>query len=70
MVSPRYLLLAAVATSSLFVGGCSTTLVQYLPQGDVTTCDASWPGLWKGTSPTAENPSTGRGWKSAPIANS
>jgi len=28
------------------LAGCSTTLVQQLPAGNVTTCDPAWPGLW------------------------
>lgn len=37
------LLAAAVALQS----GCSTTLVESLPLGKVTRCDAAWPGRWK-----------------------
>ncbi len=59
MVPSRVLLWAALALSPTFLAGCSTTLVQYLPQGDVTTCDAGWPGLWKGTSPGSETGESG-----------
>ena len=39
------------ASLLLVASGCSTTLVQYLPAGDQTTCDAAWPGLWKAAAP-------------------
>ncbi len=48
------LLLAVLGLGSTLLSGCSTTLVQYLPQGEVTTCDAGWPGLWKGSAPGSE----------------
>jgi len=35
-------------TAILAVSGCSTTLVESLPVGKTTTCDAAWPGRWKG----------------------
>jgi hypothetical protein len=42
------LLLAIIA---LATGGCSTTLVESLPVGKTTTCDAAWPGRWKAMEP-------------------
>lgn len=42
-----------IALASLGLGACSTTLVETLPAGKRTTCDASWPGRWVVTS---ENP--------------
>ncbi len=48
------LLLGAVAC--VLASGCSSTLVQYLPAGDKTTCDASWPGLWRATNGDGKKP--------------
>ena len=39
------LLLMAIAIA--VQSGCSTTLVESLPIGKVTHCDAAWPGRWK-----------------------
>jgi len=50
-LSTLFFLLALVS-----LGGCSTTLVQQLPAGDITTCDPAWPGLWKATSRDDDKP--------------
>lgn len=41
---PVLLLLCAILAST----GCSVTLVESLPIGSVTNCDAAWPGTWRG----------------------
>jgi hypothetical protein len=41
------LLLLLMATAILTMSGCSTTLVEALPTGKTTRCDAAWPGRWK-----------------------
>ncbi len=46
----------ALVLALVGLGACSTTLVQQLPAGDVTTCDPAWPGLWKATSSAADKP--------------
>lgn len=39
---------SVVITLSIVLGsGCSTTLVESLPVGRNTVCDAAWPGSWK-----------------------
>lgn len=40
------LLLVALGVMVL-LQGCSTTLVESLPGGSITTCDAAWPGAWR-----------------------
>ncbi|HEY2344483.1 MAG TPA: hypothetical protein VGH80_01220 [Xanthomonadaceae bacterium] len=42
------LLFLALALVLLATSGCSTTLVESLPVGSVSTCDAAWPGTWRG----------------------
>lgn len=41
-------LLVLLAGVLLATGGCSTTLVESLPVGNMTQCDAAWPGRWHG----------------------
>ncbi|KFN41073.1 hypothetical protein [Arenimonas oryziterrae] len=45
-----------IALASLGLGACSTTLVETLPAGKRTTCDASWPGRWEASSPAPKKP--------------
>ncbi|HTA64629.1 MAG TPA: hypothetical protein VK753_03915 [Xanthomonadaceae bacterium] len=46
-MNPRtLLLLLLVAFAILTTSGCSTTLVESLPIGKTTRCDAAWPGRW------------------------
>ena len=40
-----------MATIAVGTSGCSTTLVESLPVGKTTTCDAAWPGRWKAIPP-------------------
>ena len=47
MKTGSVLLLLLLATAIAFTSGCSTTLVESLPIGKVTRCDAAWPGRWK-----------------------
>ena len=44
---PRILRAIYAMTAALALGACSTTLVQSLPIGKSTACDAAWPGRWK-----------------------
>lgn len=39
--------LLSMAMVIVCMSGCSTTLVESLPVGKSTTCDAAWPGRWK-----------------------
>lgn len=40
--------LLLMALAILATSGCSTTLVESLPVGKTTKCDAAWPGRWRG----------------------
>lgn len=42
----RTLLTLAMLGMALLLTGCSTTLVESMPIGAVTTCDPAWPGSW------------------------
>jgi hypothetical protein len=44
-------LLMLVAIVAVGATGCSSTLVESLPVGKTTTCDAAWPGRWKAIQP-------------------
>ncbi len=45
MTSWRMIVSLAVVATGL--AGCSTTLVESVPIGTVTTCDRAWPGTWR-----------------------
>jgi len=44
----RLALLLVLLLAVAGLEGCSTTLVESLPVGKITTCDAAWPGDWRG----------------------
>lgn len=52
----RWLSVVAILGPALLNTGCSTTLVQQLPAGEITTCDPAWPGVWKATSNDSDKP--------------
>jgi hypothetical protein len=45
-VKPRLLPMLTLAFAVLAMCGCSTTLVESLPVGRISSCDAAWPGRW------------------------
>ena len=52
LLSTLLMAMIAIGTS-----GCSSTLVESLPVGKTTTCDAAWPGRWKAIQPDGQKPS-------------